>query len=205
MDFKMSDTLTRNQKEELDVLEKGESRRDRLWKESVKEAKAYLKNKDEIRFKIIALAEKCCSDIEGSRYTFGRFADEIGLARGTLYEWMLVKREVYDVLPKEDQTFLTFTQMRELNKRTPGIKGGTKEKKKAVLKALKDTKRETPETLKFMRYLQDMKHVLFNVKDKHRLNGCSRAVLVEMLHTSREISKHLAWVDYEIKKKEKND
>lgn len=197
--LKISDTLNKDQKSELNILNDGETRRERTWAESVKEARSLIKMSDDIRFKIIALAEKCCSDIQGSKYTYNRFADEIGLNRATLAEWIRVKQAVYDVLPLEDQKFLTFTQMRDLNSNTSGLRSGSQEKGKAVLKALKQLKKENPDTKKFRKYLSLMRNVLFNAKDKHRVKDCSREVLVEILHTSREISKNLAWVDYEVK------
>lgn len=197
--LKISDTLSKVQKQELDVLESGETRRERTWKECISEAKLHLKHSDELRFKIIALAEKCCSDIVGSKYTYSKFATEIGLSPNTMYEWMRVKRDVYDVLPKEDQDFLSFNQMRGLNTRTVGIKSGSQEKGKAVLRELKRLKKENPDTLKFRKYLALMKNVLFNAKDKHRTKGCDREVLAEILHVSREISKNLSWVDFEAK------
>lgn len=199
--LKISSTLTEQQRSELNVLNDGERRIDRTWAECVKEARSLLKMSDEIRFKIIALANKCCSDIQGSKYTYGRFADEIGLGRTTLYEWVRVKKDVYDVLPKEDQTFLTFTQMKELNSRTVGLPSGSQEKGKAVLRSLKQMKKESPDTLKFRRYLEQLNHVLYNVKDKHRTKDCDRGVLAEILHVSREISKNLSWVDFEEKRK----
>lgn len=198
--LKISDTLSLEEKQKLNVLENGQTRREVTWAECINEAKLLLKQTDELRFRIIALAEKCCSDVQGSKYTYARFANEIGLAPATLYEWMKVKKDVYDVIPKQDQTFLSFNQMRDLNKRTPGLKTGSQEKGKAVLKALKQLKKESPDTLKFRRYLDQMKHILFNVKDKHRTKFCEREVLIELLHTSREISKHLNWIDFEERK-----
>lgn len=197
--LKISDSLTREQRLELNVLENGQTRREVTWKTCIAQAKTLLKNRDEIRFQIIKLAEQCCSDLEGSKYTFNRFADEIGLARTTLHEWIRVKREVYDILPKDDKNFLSFNQMRDLNKRSAGFPSGSQEKQKAVLKSLKQLKKETPDTLKFREYLSQLKRVLFNAKDKHRTKDCDRSVLVEILHVSREISKNLSWVDYEEK------
>lgn len=195
--LKIADTLSKSQKIDLDVLENGETRRERLWHECIKEAKLHLKHSDELRFKIISLAEKCCYDGQGSKYTYARFAGEIGLASTTLYEWIKVKKDVYDVIPKADQSFLSFNQMRDLNSRTTGLKSN--EKGKAVLRALKQLKEESPDTLKFRKYLGLMKNVLFNAKDKNRVKDCDREVLVEILHVSRAISKNLSWVDYEVR------
>ena len=197
MTFKLSDNLTKDQKQTLDVLENGESRRSKIWASCVKEAKGLIKLSDELRFKIIDLANKCCSDLEGSAYTYGRFADEIGMQRGTLYEWIKIKREVYDVLPKEDKSFLSFSQMRDLNSRSAN--SSAQDKGKAVLRALKQMKKESPDTIKFRTYLDRLNNILFNVKDKNRSKDVDRAVLAEMLHIAREISKHLNWVDFEIK------
>lgn len=199
--LKIADTLSQSQRTDLNVLNTNETRRERTWAESIKEAKLLLKHSDELRFKIIALAEKCCSDIQGSKYTYSRFADEIGLNRATLQEWVRVKQSVYNILPKEDKTFLTFTQMKDLNARTAGLTFGSQEKGKAVLKALREMKKESADTLKFRKYLSFMRNILFNAKDKHRTKDCSREVLAEILHTSREISKNLAWIDYEVKEK----
>lgn len=200
--LKISDTLSHGQKKELDVLENGETRREKTWKEAIVEAKGLIKHSDEIRFRIAELAMKCCSDSEGSKYTYARFSKEIGLGYTTLLEWVNVKKSVHDVLKEQDKTFLTYNQKRDLHDRTRGFAPGSVAKGKAVLKSLKQMKKENPDTAKFRNYLAHMKNVLFNAKDKHRTKGCDREVLAEILHVSREISKNLSWVDFEMKNKE---
>jgi hypothetical protein len=204
---KIEDTVKGELRKNLKVLEKGETRRDATWRECVDEAKILLKMTHESRMKIVALAEKCCTIHQGgrstdSRYTLTRFAKDIGMNKQTLLEWYRLKKNVADNLTEAEQKSIKQTDMIFFDRQLKGIPRGSEEYKSALKKKVKqfgNGKSET--TRKMMKYNQYLTSILFNVKNKAMIKGCDRTVLAEMLHKTREISKNLNWVDFEVKEK----
>lgn len=185
-----------------------ETKREKLWKECVQEGKVLAKMNQESRLKIVKLAEKCCVIHFGgrnfeNRFTVTNFANEIGINPHTLLEWIRLKKNVLDNLDAETQKTVKQTDLQLIDRELKGIKRGTEEYKTAVRATTKIILSSTGSTRKMMKYQKHMTTMLFNVKHKAMINDCDRKVLVEILHTAREIAKHLEWVDFEMKAKPK--
>lgn len=204
--LKINEIVDDNFKKEMNVLDDNETRRERIWKDCVDEAKKIISLTKELRLQIVTLAEKACVIHHGgrasnSRFTVVRFANEIGINHKTLQEWMSLKRSIYDILPENEQKKVSFTDMKYLDSQTKSGKRNTLEKSKAVLAKLTEMRKQHPDTVKFIKYKAHLKTLLFNAKNKAMTKHCDRAVLADVLHLSREISKHLNWVDFEVKEK----
>lgn len=205
MKTELNEIVSQEFKDEFKVLDKNETRRERIWKDCVEEAKVLVKTTHEIRMKIVALAEKCCVIHHGgsstsNRYTVLRFATEIGMNPHTLLEWVRVKKNVYDELSPQDQKDIGATKLTFLDRQLKGEKRGTEQYKVALKKEVEKLKKTSASTIKMMKYANHMKTIIFNVKNKPMIKDCDEQILIEMLHLAREISWNLKYLD---EKKEK--
>lgn len=205
---KLSDTLDSSTKKKLNVLDDNETRRERIWKECVTEGKILLTTSAEIRMKIVLLAEKCCTIHHGgrsfeTRFTVHRFAEEIGMNGNTLHEWIRLKRNVLDNLDQKEKDVVKTTDLWMIDRQLKGVRRNTPEYKAEVKKVAKSILSRNKTTVKMMKYQKHLNTILFNVKNPAMVKDCDRGVLAELLYTTRQISKHLNWVDLEVKTKKK--
>lgn len=205
---KIENVVTEDFRKKFNVLDKNETRRERIWKDCVEEAKSLVKISNETRFKIVALAEKCCVIHHGGkpsrdRYTLTRFATEIGMTPKTLMEWVGLKKHIFDNLTPEQRaekpTYTTLVNIsRELKsfnrKDAIGFKA-------AVTDNYKKLSGKDESTIKMQKYVKHMKTVLWNVKSKAMIKNCDESVLVEILHISRDIAWNLKHIDTQMKLK----
>jgi len=203
--------LTNEQtKKDLKVLEPNETRRQKIWEECVKEAKMLVKINDETRIKIVNLARKACVIHYGggnrynpNRYTIKAFAEAIGITYKTLVEWH-AEVKVNDQINEQLGTATPFNSkhIRQVSRQMRNtVSTRSPQYAQELIKAHNKVKAMSQNSLKMASYTRDMKSILFNVKNKPMLKDVDREILVEMLHLSREISKNLQWVDYEVKEK----
>lgn len=199
---KLGDVLSAIDKQRLDVLDPGETRRERLWKKCVFDAKELVENQKNIRFSIVDLAKKCCvihlggSVGTGNRYTLRAFAKEVGLPWGTFYEWYTIKENIYESLPDNEKETTTYSRMRFIEREMYGTKWReVTDKKKIVAKTLKDIKKKSATTIKMQKYLKHLKTVQFNAKNKLMIKDCDKELLGEICHVCRDIVNHLAKYD----------
>ncbi len=198
--LKISDVTTAEDKKTLNVLDKNETRRERIWKDCVNEAKILVVTTHEVRMKIVALAEKACVFHHGgsstnNRFTVTRFAAEIGMNSHTLLEWVRLKRNVFDELSEADQKTIGQTKLTFLDRQMKGERRGTEAYKKSLKKEVERLRKTSDSTIKMMKYVKHMRTIIFNVKNPMMIKDCNKEVLAEILHLSREISKHLNYVD----------
>lgn len=206
--LKIKDQVSEEDKKQLKVLDDNETRRDRIWKDCVEEAKKLVFLSDNLRMKIADLAIKCCVLHHGgksnnSRYTATRFAEEIGVNVRTLLEWIHFKKNIYDPLPEKEKELLSFQDLRYLDTQTSGLVRTSIEKQKAVLKKLAEMKKMHPDTVKFMKYVKHLKTIRFNTKHKQMIKHVDRTVLSECLMLTRQIVNDIKFVDTEVVLREK--
>lgn len=203
MSITLRDVVSKDIKEKLNVLEPGETRRQKLWEKCVSDAKVLVSNYKNIRFEVVALVEKCCVLHRGgravnARYTVDRFAKEVGIARGTLYEWIRVKR-ISDQLPEADK--FSYEDLRLIDKQTVDIKD-PKKKNAALLKSAKIFKSQSPETIRLRKYIKHLKSIHFNASNLRMIKDCDPEIIGEVVHLCREIVRMLAPFDRKEKQHE---
>lgn len=196
---KLKDVTDNRTRKRLGVLNDNETRRERLWKECVSAAKLLVKQQDEMRFKIVDLANKCCIVHHGGRstyerYTVIRFAKEVGITYKTLTEWMRVKRNIYDNLEEGQRGTFTLSTMRFLDHELRG-RAGEKNFPSLVQAAYKKMEKEDPCTIKMKKYIKHLKSIHFNVSHQMMIKNCDEQVLVEIMHLCRQIASSLSYID----------
>lgn len=196
MSFNLRDITPKDTKKKLNVLEAGETRRQKLWDQCISEARTLVSSYKNIRFQVVDLVEKCCVVHRGgravnARYTVAKFAKEIGIAEGTLYEWIRIKR-VRDGLPDPDK--FSYEDLRLIDKETVAIKDPEK-KKNALLKSAKAFSSFSPETVKMRKYIKHLKSVHFNASNLRLIKDCDSETIGEVVHLCREIVRMLAPFD----------
>lgn len=190
----LRETLDQKTKNKLNVLEKGETRRERIWKECVHDAKMIMATRQELRWEIVRLAEKCCVvELGGKpydgRYTLRNFAKEIGLAWATFYQWYRIKTRIYDNLPVKQKDQVSFAELRFVEKEmaTTGVHSPQKYSKQSVSQAFKKIKAKSESTLKMEKYLTHLKSIHYNVTNELKIKDCDSEVLGEVCHLARGI------------------
>lgn len=74
------------------------------WETAIRSARQYVNNYAKVRWKIVDICLSVCDYSHGGRkaktaWSVKRFAGEINLEPKTLYEWVRIKRVVFDKLP----------------------------------------------------------------------------------------------------------
>ncbi len=184
-------------KKDLGVLKPGETRRQKLWDMCVSEAKELVKLRQEMRWDIVKLAEKCCVVHHGGhnaelRYTVKKFAAEIGITYTTLIEWMRLKRQVFDNLDKDQQKRASMTDLRFIDQNLQGVSKTDSKFPDRVKSAYRRMAKTSQSTIKMQKYVRHLKSIQFNVKNPMLLKDCDQEVLTEILHLAREIAFELA-------------
>lgn len=196
MKFKIADMIDKNIV--INMAEAlPESKREKLWKDCIAEAKMLLGDYKEIRFKIVELALKCCIIHKGgksleTRYTVKAFARDLGIKSQTLFEWMRM-RQVALALPVKDQKEATFAQIGAISRQfMRGVSVGDANFKEQIRSRYKDIKNQTQATIKMKKYLRHMKTIKFNVDHPRMIADCDPEVLTEILSVCRGIVYELA-------------
>lgn len=163
------------------------NKRDKAWDKCIKEARVAMKKYKEIRLFITDLAIEACDIHHGgkseSRYTVKRFATEIGLAYGTLYEWIRIKQYVIDKIPKSEQTedfALYRAVLKKVEHDTPQAD---------VLKAFRNYSKKPRQHIKFEKYIKHLKSIQYNVNRPQILKQIDKKTLKEVSKICSEMSK----------------
>lgn len=135
----------------------------------VKKAKleaTVLKLTGQQRMKIAEFAVQACEILHGgrsepTRLTLKRFSDDIGINKQTLYEWVRIKRMVFDKLDKENKPLFYKTPSRSLNGIMKRINITTEEKE--VNDLYSKVLNEPKSTARFSKYLAVMDTILYNL------------------------------------------
>lgn len=191
-------------KDEFKILDKNESRRDRIWKECVEEAKILTRNYKEIRFKLVDIALKCCSINRGGRthsekYSLDKFAKEVGINHKTLSEWVRIKTTIFDQLNEEDKKQIAYEDLAKVDRSLTGVNRRTDQYKAVLSQKFKEYKAKHPDTVRMEKYLKHLKTIEYNALHPLQIKGCKEEVIVEIISTCRNVIKLLSAYD----KKEK--
>lgn len=172
---------------------------EKLWHECVTEAKGLLQKYKDIRWQVVDLALKCCiihhgGRVSTNRFTLANFAKEIGLPAKTLNEWVRLKTNILDNIPKEKAEGLSMSKLKYIDTQ---LKGEKRDKGfgKKVQAALSDMAKKSETTVKMEKYLKHLKTIYFNVKNPRMIKDCDEEVLLEILHVCREIAFGLSKID----------
>ena len=106
----------------------------------VKEGKELYKTISSGKWKICELAEKACTIKLGGHagkeyYTVAKFANDIGMSRKTLSEWLCEYRTIYKQLPKKEKSTAKNRDIREASRLLRGRKP-TKDKAREAYKQI---------------------------------------------------------------------
>lgn len=191
---KLSDNIDQKTKKKLNVLDNGETRRDRLWKECIHDAKMLMATRQELRWEIVALAEKCCVVHHGGRttkhrYTLRNFAKEIGVSWGTFYQWYHLKTKIYDNLPAKEKKQTSYADLRFIEKAMANSDTRSRDRysKAAIVSTLKNIKSKSETTIKMEKYLKHLKSIHWNVTNKPMVKDCDGEILGEICSLARGI------------------
>ena len=173
-----------------DKLPVKQTKRDKLWSECVAEAREYLKYRTDLKMKIVDLALKCCDRFHGGRtrnslYSLKRFAEEIGIKRPTLSEWIRIKELVLDELPPEKRNHgvdFYHKMMTGLKHETPAAEV---EKRFDKLNNMSDAQ------YRFEKYLMHLKSIHFNAIRPLNMRGVKKGTLSEIAQLCSEIGFHI--------------
>jgi hypothetical protein len=189
MKTELRDTLTPDQREKWDVLEKGETRREKLWADCVAEAKRLIKKYDDIRMDIAELAMRACADAEIKgvkfKYTVSRFAMEIGLAESTLRAWVEARR-VLIRLPVEKRTYNL-----EFYKEAARIVLPTDRPEQVERKFNRVVRQKQSRNAKWVKYERLLKSVLSTSKNAERVQEADSDTLESIMHLCTEINHYI--------------
>lgn len=161
-------------------------KRDQIWDKCVADAKAALKMYDDVRISIASFAIKACDISQGGRSTYGqytlkKFAKQIGIAYGTLHEWVRVKRLVIDKLPPESRKE-PFTVYKDFV-----AKVGEDASSNDVTLLYNKRMSRNSSSVKMGKYLKHLITILYNAKRPDLLYGCDPQILLEISNAASEI------------------
>lgn len=98
---------------------------EKLWRENTEKARELVKAKKQNQLQIATLCLETCDISHGgdrkkieefSSYTIKRFAQEVGINHKTLYNWCLIKTNVYDKLENHIKEKANFSQLTHINR-----------------------------------------------------------------------------------------
>jgi len=154
------------------------------FKENVRKARQYVNNYDKVRFVIAGLAQEVCDLSHGGRkvdgvFSIANFATHCEINPKTLYDWIRIKRNVADKLPKviQDNIHLeSYQNLREVDMiSTP------EDDKNEIYEKLKFVKAKDPQEAKLIKYNKNLKSVLFSVSRPLLIENVTEATLLGMI------------------------
>lgn len=153
------------------------------WEENVRKARAYTKDYSKARWVIAELALEVCDYSYGgdksSSYSLKKFAQEIELETKTLYNWVRIKRMVYDKLPKTVQTKAhehNFSDFISVSGRIDHDSTPLQ-----VRKQWAEQMKLSPDSNKFEKYLSHINAILFNAARPIRMKDIKAEILIAMI------------------------
>ncbi len=189
MKAQIEHTLTPEQRERFNVLEEGETRRDKLWGECIFKAKQLVKKYDDVRMEIAELAMKACADAEIKgvkfKYTVKRFAMEVGLAESTLRAWVDARR-VLIRLPVEKRMYNL-----EFYKEAARVVLPTDKPELVERKFNRIVRQKQSRNAKWVKYERALKSVLSASKNVESVQAADSDTLESIMHLCSEINHYI--------------
>lgn len=134
-----------------------------LWNRNVEQAKFYLNSRKTNQMIVAALAIESCEVIWGGKsdglFTYAEFARKIGINPKTLYNWVTIKKNVYDKLNAEEQTNGVYSDFAFVAKKI-----NKSDTSKEVNKIFKLYNKNNP-AKKIIRYMHSLKALAYNFRD----------------------------------------
>jgi hypothetical protein len=163
--------------------------KDELWEEAVREARTYVANYDKARWIIADIALRVCDMSHGGRkaalYSVTNFATDIELNRKTLYEWLRVKRLVYDKLPKGVQTKAHTYDYWSFEEVANQVDEHTSPREVKVL--FEQQLQVNPASKKFNKYMKNLKSIMFNATRPLMMQDIDTDTVVKMRDMAKTI------------------
>lgn len=197
MTFKLKDIVSTDIESIMEDLP--ESKREEHWQKCISDTKLLVGQFKEIRMKIAEIALSCCvahrgGSVAEGRYTVKAFAREIGVASGTLFEWIRM-RQVFLALTKKEQANTSFTEIGQIARDMKGIGVRDDDFQQKIRAKQRELKKKNPCTIKMEKYLKHLKTIKFNVDHPRMISDCDEEVLTEILSICRGIVLQLAKQD----------
>lgn len=167
---------------------------DKVYANAVAECRKVLhlnKNKQMI---IAGWAQKLCDTRHGGRKietpisepTIARFAKDLNLNERTVYEWIRIKRRIYDPLPEAKRKGLNFGTLQRCIRR---IKASDSAKRVEAI--INDELESPPESIRFRKYLGHLRTILYNAERPQNLEFADAETLQKMVQYTQQINDKL--------------
>lgn len=157
------------------------------WDVAVKEAQkmmVLLRLQTQHRMRVSELALGCCEKSHGGRvddkqYTLAKFAEDVGMNRSTLYEWISIYEDIYlkltpDQRADADQKWVAVTETR---RKTKGL---SNQSAKKVQSEFKKQISMTGSATALAKYSKVMNSILHNAKNPRRIMDSPIDLLKEL-------------------------
>lgn len=173
------------------------------YEAAVRFARQFINHYEKVRWKICEAALNVCDTSYGGRkvkgiYSLAKFADDIGLDRKTLYQWIRVKIFVVDKLPAielKDQSKYNYTDLADVSEKVN--KDCTKQEVLMVWRAQLAQPRESK---KFIKYSKHLNALLYNAQRPLQLQLVDLNYIEEIISKCELIAKLLK-KEIELRKK----
>ncbi len=166
---------------------------EKKWNKTIKDCKVVLAEHFSAKLKIAEAAIECCYRKDGTprprEYSLARFAKELGMAHGTLKEWVNLKRTVWDKLSKKNQNPDTFTvyQARTIRK----IAGPQAKAKDVNAVYSNVTDLGNKNKMKFRQYIDRLESIKHNTVIFDKIKGADESQLLQMQSLCLEIADNI--------------
>lgn len=184
--MKLAEVLTKEQKSALNVLGPNQRRIEVEWLEYIKLGKELAQKHTDLRFELAELVIKACFKSDGKpkggKYTVNNFADEIGIPRTTLAEWVSLKKTVIDKLPRKDRS--QSISMAKVIRKMAG-KRATTEDIQSIYEGIKE---KGDGFMKFNSLVKHLTALEYNTSSNLRMKQATQEQLSEIQHKCRNIA-----------------
>lgn len=163
-------------------------KKEKLWEDSVKQARQLILNYETYKFKVAACAIRACDMGRGGRqdsnFSLVAFAKAIGINSSTLFDWVDIQIKIIDKLSLSDQDLINISYC-TLSRVARKVKKTTS--KENVRFVLNEELARDPSEAKWSRYLSSMDTVIHNGLKPEKLLGISESTLKLVILKAREI------------------
>lgn len=165
------------------------------WENAVRKARQYTTDYSRARWIIAGLALEVCDYSHGGRkgetiYSVRKFADEIELARKTLYQWIRIKRLVYDKLPKTVRAKAHTYDYSDFDATCDQV---TEDSHPAEVKRRwEEQLKVNPDSKKFSKYIAHVNAILYNAQRPILMKDVERNLIEELIQKTTLIANLLA-------------
>lgn len=160
------------------------------WQTAIREAKGLIVNQNKTRFKVVEIALRVCDTSHGGRkgegiFSITNFANAIELSPRTLFEWMRIKRNVLDKLPKTisfHHDKIKYIDLVDVDRKLQSDAS-----KKEVLGVFQQIQKINPEEKKWNRYNMNLRSILYNAKRPLTMGNISEEELKKTIKYCKTI------------------